>query len=113
MTRVLVLTVNHGTTAHTDLMLRTLLTRQATMSEIDVLVMDNGSTDQARLEWAVAEWGVRIRQSGHGVDDPENTHGEIMRRAILDEPDVDAYLVVDSDICFIEDDTVRSMRALL
>ncbi|MFD2082558.1 Glycosyltransferase, GT2 family [Actinopolymorpha cephalotaxi] len=106
--RVQVVTVNHGTTEYADLFLRSLLAHHPDRSELAVLVLDNESGDVHRLDWARA-LGVRIRASGWSLDASVNTHGEVLRAAVLAEPDCDAYLFADSDVCFVTDDTVGAM----
>jgi hypothetical protein len=106
--RVQVLTVNHGTTAYAELFLRSLLAHHRDHSDLSVLVLDNDSGDVHRLDWA-KRFGVRIRASGYRADASVNTHGEVLRDAVLAEPDCDAYLFADSDVCFAADDTIGTM----
>lgn len=110
--RVQVLSVNHGTTPYADLLLRSLVAHHADRSQIDVLLLDSGSADLERLEWA-RRLGVEIKPSGYGLDVPITTHGEILRDGVLAKPDCDAYLFVDSDVCFLADDTISTMAAEL
>jgi hypothetical protein len=110
--RVQVLSVNHGTTPYADLLLRSLIAHHADRGQIDVLLLDSGSPDLERLDWA-RELGVEIRPSGYDLDVPLTTHGEILRDGILSKPDCDAYLLVDSDVCFLADDTIQTMAGEL
>ncbi|MGW0228203.1 hypothetical protein ACWDWO_07805 [Actinopolymorpha singaporensis] len=103
--RIQVVTINHGTTDYADLFLRSLIAHHPDRSELRVLVLDNDSGDVQRLDWA-RRFGVRIRASGYSLDASVNTHGEILRDAVLAEPDCDAYLFADSDVCFVSDDTL-------
>jgi hypothetical protein len=106
--RVQIVSVNHGTTAYTELLLRSLLAHHRDRTELSILVLDNGSGEQERLEWA-RDHGVEIRQSGYSLDAPVTTHGEILRDAVLAMPGCDAYLFVDSDVCFVADNTIEGM----
>jgi hypothetical protein len=100
--RVQVLCVNHGTTPYADLLLRSLVAHHPDRGQIDVLLLDSGSSDLERLDWATRH-GVEVQPSGYGVEVQVTTHGEILRDAVLAKPDCDAYLMVDSDVCFVAD----------
>jgi hypothetical protein len=110
--RVKVVSVNHGTIDYADLMLRSLITQHQDRSLIDVLLLDSGSRDLDRLSWA-EEYGIRVRPSGYPLDVPVTTHGEILRDAVLAEPDCDAYLFVDTDGCFVAEDTIGRLAGEL
>jgi hypothetical protein len=77
-----------------------------------ILLLDNGSDDLDRLDWARA-LGVDIRQSGYTRAAQVTTHGEILRDAVLANPDCDAYLFVDVDVCFMADETIGAMASEL
>lgn len=107
--RVQVVTVNHGTTPYADLLLRSLVAHHEDRSAIDVLLLNNGPDDDlGRLDWS-KQYGVRIRPSGYPLEAEVTTHGEVLRDAVLAEPDCDAYLFVDSDVCFTSDNTIGVM----
>lgn len=111
--RVQVVSVNHGTTRYAELLLRSLLAHHRDRSELAVLLLDNGSGELERLEWAKA-FGVEVRASGYSLDAPVTTHGELLRGAVRATPECDAYLFVDSDVCFVADNTIEAMtRELL
>ncbi|WP_152363950.1 hypothetical protein [Microlunatus speluncae] len=103
-----VLSVNHGTTAYADLMLRSLVARHPDRAGIEVLLLDSGGCELDRLAWAERH-GIRIRPSGYPLDVAVTSHGEILRAAVLAEPDCDAYLFVDADVCFVADDTIGAL----
>ena len=106
---VQVISINHGSTPYMDLLLRSLFAHHRDRSRIDVLVLNSGPDhDLDRLDWA-RRLGTRIRPSGYPLDVPVSTHGEILRDAVLAEPDCDAYLFVDSDVCFTADNTIGAM----
>ncbi len=102
------LAVNHGTTRYMELMLASLIAHHRDRSGLDVLVLDNESGDLAGLDWLVRP-GIAIQPSGYPRQVPINTHGEILRDAVLARPDCDAYLFLDADVCFISDDTIPAM----
>jgi hypothetical protein len=110
--RVTVVSVSHGTTDYADLMLRSLIASHADRSMIDILLLVSGSRDLDRLAWA-DRYGVRVRSSGYPLDVPVTTHGEILRDAVLAEPECDAYLFVDADVCFVAEDTIGRLSAEL
>lgn len=102
------MSVNHGTTAYAELLLRSLLAHHRDRPELSILLLDNGSSELGRLEWAKA-YGVEIRPSGYSLDAPITTHGEILRDAVRATPGCDTYLFVDSDVCFVADNTIQAM----
>lgn len=104
--------VNHGTTRYVELLLASLLVHHADRSDLDILVLDNASPDVHQLGWA-GDFGVEIMPSGYPSQSPINTHGEILRDAVLQRPDVDAYLFLDADVCFVADETIPTMAAEL
>ncbi|GAB3400693.1 hypothetical protein [Flindersiella endophytica] len=110
--RVQVISVNHGTTPYADLLLRSLVAHHADRSQIDVLLLDSQSPDLERLDWA-RRLGIEVEPSGYALDVPITTHGEILRDGILAKAGCDAYLLVDSDVCFLTDNTIQAMAAEL
>lgn len=104
---ILAISVNHRTTSYLDLMIKTLL--DVDQTPVRLLVLDNDADDLARLDWAVAR-AVRIQPSGYTVrPGGVTTHGEILRRAILDNPAPDIYLLLDADCFFLHAGTVATM----
>ncbi len=109
---ITVLSVNHGTTDYADLMLRSLIARHPDRSDLDVVLLDSGARDLDRLSWAERH-GIRIQPTGYPLEVPVTSHGEILRDAVLAEPDCAAYLFVDADVCFVTDDTIGALAAEL
>lgn len=109
---VLALSVNHRSTAYMDLMLRSLITRHQQRDELQIVVLDSASPDLDLLSWT-GDYGITIEPTGYGTNVPLNTHGEILRDAILKRPDADEYLLLDADAFFLSDDTIDTMRAEL
>lgn len=110
--KIRVISVNHHMAEYLELMLLSLLYHHTIDDNTDVVVMDNDSGDLERLEWT-QQYSIEIRQSGYKLDMPVDTHGEVLRKAILEYPDCDAYLIADPDACFIEDGTIQKMYAEL
>lgn len=105
--QILAISVNHGTTAYMNLMIKTLL--DVDQTPVHLLVLDNDADDLWTLDWAVAR-GVAIQPSGYTVrTGGVTTHGEILRDAILAHPEPDAYLLLDADCFFLQQGTVATM----
>jgi Glycosyl transferase family 2 len=102
--------VNHNTSKYTELMLRSLFTRHPAFLDFSVTVFDNGSQDDTRaLEDYTQENGVAFLPSGFELKTEFNSHGEILRRFVLEHSDCVYYLFLDADTCFIEHDTLNTM----
>lgn len=110
--RIQAIVVNHGTTRYLELLLASLLVHHSDRSDLSVLVLDNASSDVDRLDWA-RDYGVQIVASGYPAESAINTHGEILRDAVLARPECEAYLFLDADVCFVADDTIHTMAAEL
>ncbi len=104
--------VNHNTSAYLELMVRSFFARHPQDSGLNIVmsIFDNGSTDNIKeLETYIGSQGIPIIQSGFTTETEHNTHGEILRRFVLDNPDPSHYLFLDCDICFLENNTLNSM----
>lgn len=109
--RIEAVTVNHNTSRYTELMLRSLYGKHAPDLPLSVTLYDNASTDDTdALEAFAHRRGVAIQQSGFSTQTLNNSHGEILRRFVLEHPDCTHYLFCDADACFIEDDTLGTMQ---
>jgi hypothetical protein len=112
--RVMAVVVNHNTSAYAELLLRSLFARHGPGLDLAVTVYDNESTDDmAGLRAYAAERGVPVLPSGFGRGLPYNSHGAVLDRFVLEHPDCDHYLFLDSDVAFIQDDTLHTMLAEL
>lgn len=102
--------VNHNTSRYTELMLRSLLTRHPDTLDCSVTILDNNSRDDTTelAAYASAE-DILLLPSGFPLATAFNSHGEILRRFVLEHPDCVYYLFLDSDVCFIESDTISTM----
>ncbi|MEO7910735.1 MAG: hypothetical protein ABIV47_13900 [Roseiflexaceae bacterium] len=102
--------VNHNTSAYMELMLRSLFAYHSAELPLSLTIFDNASTDdmQALHEYA-ANMHVAIVQSGFSLTTEYNSHGDILRRFVLDNPACTHYLFLDADVCFMEADTIPTM----
>jgi hypothetical protein len=109
-------TVNHNTSAYLELMIRSLFARHPQVSGLNfsLTIYDNASQDDMTDLKAYAEsQGIQIIQSGFTTETENNSHGEVLRRFVLENPDPSHYLFLDSDVCFLDDFTLNSMLAEL
>jgi hypothetical protein len=103
-------TVNHSTSAYMELMLRSLFARHTPDLDLALTVFDNASEDDTAGLRAYAErMGVPIIPSGFTTSTLNNSHGEILRRFVLEQPHCTHYLFLDSDVCFVEDNMLGHM----
>jgi GT2 family glycosyltransferase len=108
--RIEAATVNHNTSSYAELMLRSLFATHSPDLDLSVTVFDNASEDDAAgLRAYAEEMGVPIVQSGFTTQTQNNSHGEILRRFVLEHPDCTHYLFLDADVCFVQDDTIGVM----
>ena len=102
--------VNHDTSSYVELMLRSLFATHLPDLDMSLTVFDNASQDDATsLHAYVEKMGVPIVQTGLTTETENNSHGEIMRRFVLERPDCTHYLFLDADACFVQDDTIDVM----
>jgi len=102
--------VNHNTSKYTELMLRSLFAKHSPSLALSITVFDNGSQgDMTELEAYTSNRGIPIVPSGFGLKTEWNSHGEVLSRFVLERPDCVYYLFLDTDTCFIEDDTIDTM----
>lgn len=102
-------TVNHNTSSYTELLLRSLVARHATL-DLTITVMDNNSTDDmTSLRAFLAEEQIPLHQSGFDINTKHNSHGEVLQQFVLTHPDCAYYLFLDADVCFLEEGTIDAM----
>lgn len=107
-------TVNHNTSAYLELMLRSLCSHHPEGLNFTLTIYDNASQDDLSSITAFADSkGFTLRQSGHTTKTIHNSHGEILSRFVLENVDCSHYLFLDSDICFLEDQTIHWMMSEL
>ena len=95
-----------------ELMARSLFARHPQDSGLNnsLYIFDNASKDDmADLESFAEYKRIPIVQSGFTTETKHNSHGEVLRRFVLENPDATHYLFLDSDVCFLEDLTLNSM----
>jgi hypothetical protein len=103
-------TVNHNTSLYLELMLRSLFNRHPSGLNLNLTIYDNDSTDDMTgVKEYASRKGIPIKQSGFNTETENNSHGEVLRRFALDNPDCTHYLFLDSDVCFLEDQTLNVM----
>ena len=102
--------VNHNTSRYMELMLRSLFARHAPDLDLAVTVFDNASEDDMTGLHAYAErTGIPILQSGFTTRSENNSHGEVLRRFVLEHPECSHYLFLDADVCYVEENTLDVM----
>ena len=107
--------VNHNTSEWVELAMRSLFAFNADVP-IELTIYDNGSTDDvAGLRRAAERWSVPIVPSGFGIESVNNSHGEVLRRFVLDPVNADGthFLFLDADVCFTRPGTVARLAAAL
>jgi hypothetical protein len=102
--------VNHNTSKYTELMLRSLFARHSSDLDLPVMVLDNGSQDdKTELEAYAKGRGIPVVKSGFELKTKWNSHGEVLSKFVLEHPDCVYYLFLDTDTCFIQNDTMDTM----
>jgi hypothetical protein len=104
--------VNHNTSLYVELMLRSLLVSHPSLKElgVELTILDNESEDdRSTLLAAAAGAGVPIAPSGFTTHTQHNSHGEVLRRFVLERPAATHYLFLDADAVFSEPDTLGTM----
>jgi hypothetical protein len=102
--------VNHNTSSYMELMLRLLFACHPKEMHLSLTVFDNQSTDDTSELFAyAARANVPIMQSGWSLQTHGNSHGNILRRFVLNHPDCSHYLFLDADVVFIQPNTIQTM----
>lgn len=108
--KVQAVTINHNTSRYMELMLRSLYAHHPQGLNLSLIVFDNASTDNmSDLTAYTDRIGIPIHQTGFTTNTPNNSHGEILNKFVLDHPDCTHYLFLDSDVCFLEKNTIHTM----
>ena len=115
--RIAAATVNHNTSHFVELMLRSLyLTNDLSGIDLHVVVLDNNSDDEhlPELEAYLGHQGIPLIQTGFDNSLAPEKHGAALDAFVQAHDDCSHYLFLDSDIWFIEENTVPTMlRELL
>src|SRR6185436_7515348 len=78
--------------------------------DLSITVFDNKSQDDRNtLEAYTREKGIPLLPSGFELKTDFNSHGELLQRFVLEHPDCAYYLFLDTDTCFIENETLSTM----
>ncbi len=102
--------VNHNTSRYMELMLRSLFAHHPAGLNLSLTVFDNASTDDTSELIAYTEsQGIPFVQSGFSTETENNSHGEILSKFVLEHPDCTHYLFLDTDVCFLDDNTIGTM----
>ena len=102
--------VNHNTSAFCELMLRSLFAAHPGLPNFSVTIFDNASTDDmSGLRAFAAQAGVPLLPSGFPLETANNSHGEVLRSFVLNNPACDYYLFLDADAVFTQPGTIPAM----
>lgn len=115
MVRVAAVMVNHNTSAYAELALRSLFVQNPGV-DLALTVYDNDSTDdQSGLLAAAAQHRVSVVQSGFTTDTLGNSHGDVLRRFVLDPAGhaAELLLFLDADVCFTRPGTLATLAGAL
>jgi len=108
--KIAAVTVNHNTSLYMELMLRSLVAHHLQGLDLSLTVYDNASTDdRSSLSAYLQSRNLALVQTGFTTQTQNNSHGEILGRFVLAHPDCTHYLFLDSDVCFLEDNTINTM----
>jgi hypothetical protein len=111
-TRIYGVTVNHNTSHFVELMLRTLFFTN-TLDSIDfqMFVLDNSSEDKylGQLKTYLADHRIPLIQTGFDSSLAPEKHGAAFDNFVKEYDDCTHYLFLDSDIWFVEENTIPTM----
>lgn len=107
--------VNHNTSTFSELAIRSLFVQNPDL-DLKLTVYDNASVDdRGGMLSAAGTYGAQVLQSGFPISTPGNSHGEILRRFVLDPANeqADQLLFLDADICFTRPGTITTLLTVL
>lgn len=108
--RIQAVSVNHNSSLYMELMVRSLYAKHSPNLSLSLTLYDNASQDDTKdLEALAKRRGIPFIQSGFSTRTANNSHGEILRRFVLEHQQCDYYLFLDADTCFIQDNTIDIM----
>jgi hypothetical protein len=110
--RIAAVSVNHNTSRYMELLLRSLVATHRPLRELGLAltILDNASQDgPADLRAYANRVGVPILPSGFTTHTKHNSHGEVLRRFVLDHPDATHCLFLDADAVFFAPNTIGTM----
>ncbi|NKB66331.1 MAG: hypothetical protein GKR89_04670 [Candidatus Latescibacteria bacterium] len=103
--------VNNNTSIYAELAARSFFAMHGEREDIRFTIMDNSSQDETTVLKAYAKSAaIDFRQSGLDATQTKvNSHGEVLRQFVMDNPECSYYLLLDADICFIKPNTVDTL----
>ena len=111
-TRIYGVTVNHNTSHFAELMLRTLFhTNDLSGIDFHLFALDNSSDDEtlSQLTAYLADQHIPLLQTGFDSSLAPEKHGAAFDRFVEEHDDCTHYLFLDSDIWFVENDTIPTL----
>ena len=110
-TTIKMVVVNHNTSIFVELAARSFFATHGEREDVRFTIMDNSSQDGTdELEAYARSVGIEFRQSGLiAADQQVNSHGEVLRQFVMENPECEYYLLLDADICFVKPDTVDTL----
>jgi hypothetical protein len=102
--------VNHNTSRYTELLLRSLFACHRGELDISITVYDNDSQDgRGSLLAFTSAANIPVLPSGFEIKTKWNSHGEVLSRFALGHAESAYLLFLDTDVCFLEDNTLIVM----
>jgi len=104
--------VNQNTSQFTELMLRTLFLKNDLQAiDFRITILDNHSDDESleSLNSYLAERKIALLQTGFDTSVAPEKHGTALTQFIKEAKECSYYLFLDSDMWFIETDTIPMM----
>jgi hypothetical protein len=102
--------VNHNTSRYAELMLRSYFATHDRNLPVHFTLYDNASTDGTDdLTQYLNANSILFIQSGFSTTTKNNSHGEILRRFVLEHAQCSHFLFLDADVCFTQQNTLTTM----
>jgi hypothetical protein len=115
-TSIYAVTVNHNTSPFVELMLRSLFhTNDLDDIDLQLFVLDNDSHDEGlnQLKAYLARQGIPLIPTGFDSSFAPEKHPAAFDRFVAQRDGCSHYLFLDSDMWFVEDDTIPAMLSEL
>jgi len=108
------ISVNHNTSAYMELMLRSYDAMHHTSPITEWVLYDNASSDDTTALMAYAtQRGTPLQQSGYATATAYNSHGHLLQRGFLRNPQAEYIVLLDADVVFTQTDTIPRLIAEL
>lgn len=107
--------VCHNSPKFMEAMIRSLYNKNSFDSiDFQLTIYDNCSErDTSNLSKLSKVYGFEFKQSGYNLYSGINSHGMILDNFVKDNPDCNYILTLDTDIVFIENNTIKKMVEVL